>query len=337
MGALLPALSLAMVHIAGDNVGVVPDSATIYGPDIYVIIIISYFILGTIFTALSAWIGTCGGCELGVLVRRKYGRGGKKILAAATLAVSIPASAVTGGYFAGWVIYNITGISHPIAMLICLLVFTILATGYCEGALLVANYGALVLVPVVLLIFFLEGCPVGSPVLSAHHIDWMLVFALFGYNAGGMRPLMVTEAAAYLTQRGRNAVWQAVVAKLVEGVLTLVMAKLILTAGIQGPLAISGLVERWVGVKGGVVFGGILLCMFTNTMVPAMMANARQIASLTGLKLLPALTVAGFSVYLMTFIDYQGILHIISVTGILMGGLLLYIACHVHKRSDIGG
>ena len=68
-------------------------------------------------------------------------------------------------------------------------------------------------------------------------------------------------------------------------------------------------------------------------MVPAMMVNARQTASLTGLKLWPSLLVAGLLVYLTTRLDYQSILTIMSGAGLLMVGLIVYIAASLQKSD----
>jgi len=333
MGTLLPAISLALVHIAGDNAGVVPDAAALAGADIYIVTIMAYMVLGAIITGMCAWIGACSGFELGVLVRRKYGCFGKKLLAIAILVISLPASALTGGYFCGWLVHGLTGLPHPLAVFLCLVVFTLLAGGYWEELLSAAGYGSLLLVPIVLLLIVGEGWSAAPLALPAGKVDWLLILALFSYNSGGMRPILVTEAASYLAKRGRRAVLLAIAAKLVEGMITLVMAQVVISAGTQGPMALSAAAEKMLGTVGGIIFDCSLLCVFLNTMVPAMMVNARQTASLTGLKFWPSLFIAGSVVYLTTWIDYHTILAIMSGTGLMMVGLIFYTVINVYKEG----
>lgn len=331
MGTLLPAISLAIVHIAGDNAGVVPDAAALSGTDIYIVIIVAYMVLGLGITGLCAWIGAGSGCELGVLVRRKYGCPGQKLLAVAILVVSVPASALTGGYFCGWLVHGLTGLPPSLAVVLCLAVFSLLAAGNWDEIFTMSGYGSLLMVPIVLLLFLDGGWTVTVPIQPAGNIDWLLILALASYNSGGMRPILVTEAASYLVKRGRSAVLLAVAAKLLEGTVTLVMAQVVIAANAHGPLALSDAAEKLLGTVGGIVFDCSLLCVFINTMVPAMMVNARQTASLTGLKLWPSLLVAGLLVYLTTRLEYQSVLTIMSGAGLLMVGLIVYTAASLHK------
>lgn len=335
MGTILPALSLALVHIAGDNAGVVPDAAALAGANIYMVIIIAYMVFGSFIAGLCAWIGARSGLELGVLVRRRFGCRGKNLLAVAVLVISIPASALTGGYFCGWLIHGLTGVPHYLAVLICLTVFSLLASGRYDELLAASGYCSLLFVPMVLLLLLGGGMTTTVPVVGAGKIDWLLVMALVGYNSGGMRPILVTEAAAYLARKGRHAVWLAVTAKMVEGVITLMMAQVVITAGTRGTLALSAAAENLLGSLGGILFDCSLFCVFLNTMVPAMMVNARQTASLTGLGFWPSLTAAGIVVYLFTWLDYNSILYTMSGAGFLMIGMILYTAVSLFKQNSI--
>ncbi|MDR3592944.1 MAG: hypothetical protein P4N41_25065 [Negativicutes bacterium] len=333
MGTLLPAISLAIVHIAGDNAGVVPDAAALCGADIYIVTVIAYMVIGVLISALCAWVGACSGFELGVLVRRQYGCPGKKLLAVAILVVSIPASALTGGYFCGWLVHGLTGLPQPLAALLCLAVFTLLAAGNWDELLAVSGYGSLLMVPMVLVLFLAGDTTAALPERPAGNIDWLLVLALASYNSGGMRPLLVTEAAAYLMKRGRRAVLLAIAAKALEGIITVIMAQVVISAGAHGPLALSAAAEKLLGPAGGILFDCSLLCVFLNTMVPAMMVNARQTASLTGLKFWPSLLAAGAAVCLIAQLDYKGVLTIMSGAGVLMVGVVAYTACQLHKQK----
>ncbi|MDR3562731.1 MAG: hypothetical protein P4N59_15025 [Negativicutes bacterium] len=332
MGSFLPAISLAIVHIAGDNAGVVPDAAAASGADVYLVTVLAYMVLGTIITAVCAWIGACSGFELGVLTRRIFGCSGKKMLAVAILVISIPASALTGGYFSGWLVHNLTGLPYAVAAFGCLALFSLLAAGYFDDVLTLASYGSLLFVPIVILLFLGGGRPPAIPSFANTSIDWALVLALLAYNAGGMRPILVTEAAACLAKRGRPAVVVSIAAKMVEGLVTLAMAGLVIAAGTEGPLAISVAATNYLGPVGGLLFDCSLLCVFLTAMAPAMMVNARQTASLTGLGFWPSLITAALAVYLVNCIEYFTLLSIMGGTGFLMMGFIVYTAYVLYKQ-----
>jgi hypothetical protein len=333
MRILLPAISLALVHIAGDNVGVVADSAVTAGPGIFLEIFLAYMVLGAGLTGLSAWIGARSGLEMGVLIRRKLGCCGKKLLAMVILAVSIPASALTGGYFAGWLINILTGTPHALAALICIGLFSLVAAGYWEEILLASNYIALIFVPCIIALIFLQDFP-AAPLMfqkSIGSIDWLLLLALLGYNTGGMRPIIAGEAAVYLRKKGFNPVLMVMAAKGVEGLITAAIAYVVIAAGATGPLALSKAATAVLGPVGGFIFDIVLLCLFINTMAPAMVANARQTAILTGCGFGVSFVVAGILVYVTTFLSYSTILNIMSITGVVTAVFVIFTAYSLHK------
>jgi ABC-type antimicrobial peptide transport system permease subunit len=112
------------------------------------------------------------------------------------------------------------------------------------------------------------------------------------------------------------------------------MAWLVMSAGSHGPLALAAAATKLLGSAGGIVFGVILLCVFVNTMTPAMAVNARQVACLTGLGFGPALAVAAGLVYTAAVsLEFQTMLSILSVTGVIAAAFVIYTACRLHKSS----
>ncbi len=330
MWMLLPALSLAVVQIAGDNAGVVPDAAARAGTGIYLVVVLAYLVLGSGLTGLAAWIGVRTGTELAIVVGRLFGTGGKKVFAVITLGVSVPASALTGGYFAGWLVHSQTGLPHMAAAALCLAFFTLLAAGFWQELLVAANYCSLLLMPAIVCLLAVSAghAPPPSP---SPPVDWPLVLALFGYNAGGMRPALAAETAACLAKRGGRAVALTVAAKLVEGALTLAMAYIVIAAGTAGPLALAAAAENGFWPFGGGVFAAILFCTFATTMVPAMVVNGRHLACCTGLSSRPAAVLAGIAVYLTTFLAYDTALMIMAATAVATTAFIAYTAFVVHK------
>lgn len=332
MWMVLPAISLALVHIAGDNAGVVPDAAATGAGNIYLVIVLSYMVFGSLMTGVSAWIGARSGYELGVLVRRMFGCNGKRIFATAVLGVSIPASALTGGFFAGWLLAILTGIPQPLAMLLCLALFSFLASGRGGELLAVSNYTSLLLLPLLLVMLFFTDVSGPVTLVGSGDIDWQMVLALIGYNAGGMRPALAAEAATCVSKKGgAKAVYLAVAAKFVEGILTLAMATIVLHSEAKAPLALAGAAYSLLGPIGGMLFGLILFTTFVNTMAPAMMVNARQTAVITGLGFWPSLGLATLAVFLVDQFEYQTILKIMAVGGLGMAGFIAYTAAYLHK------
>lgn len=334
MWMLLPALSLAIVHIAGDNAGVVPEAASKAGAGIFVTIILSYFVFGAGLTGLAAWIGVRTGAELAVVVRRLFGARVKRLFAAITLGISIPASALTAGYFAALLVSDLTGLPQVAAAPLCLALFALMAAGYLSELLIIANYCSLLLVPAIVIMFITSGggVPLPQP-LPATEIDWPLVMALFGYNAGGMRPALAAETAACLARRGGRAVWLTVAAKLVEGALTVAMAYIVLSAGTAGPMALTAAAAIIFGPAGGVVFAGVLFCTFATTMVPAMVVNGRHVACCTGIASCTAVAVAAVAVYLATFLSYGAALQVMAWTAGATTAFIGYTAYKVHKNG----
>ena len=201
-----PAISLAMAHIAGGNLAVVPDMAGILGIDIYVTTILAYLIFGSILTGILSWIGIRSGQELIIAIHRMFGCSGKKAMALLILSISIPASALTGGYFAGWIVHVVTGIPHMIAASLCLILFSLLAAGYGQEILMLSHYIGLLLLPMVTFLFLFDGFGNNQYILNIGNVDWVLVCALLGYNAGGLHSVLVVETAAYLVKQGYKAI-----------------------------------------------------------------------------------------------------------------------------------
>ncbi|WP_425061200.1 hypothetical protein SCACP_19830 [Sporomusa carbonis] len=337
MGVIVSALSLAIVHIAGDNVAVVPAMAALIGDGIYATIFFAYMIFGAIVAGLSAWIGAKTGRELTSVAKRLFGVRGKYGLALAVLAVSLPASALTGGYFAGQLLHNLTGMPYIFAMTVCITVCSCLATGCGRELLQLSNYLALLLIPavgiiLVALVNTVQTVPLNNP-NSLNDISWPLVLALIGYNAGGMRSALVVEAGTYLTTKDSTGVFLAILAKFFEGLFTLLLAHLVLLGGTTGQMPLPDVAEKIFGTWGSLGFNSILLCIFINTMVPAMLLNAKQISVLTRLPFLSALAIAGVLVWSGSFISLDVMLKIMSGTGLFMVVYIVCIAYFLHKQG----
>lgn len=333
MWMLLPALCIAVAHIAGDNIAVVPDMAVLTGPDIYLTTIVAYMLFGLIIAGLSAWIGVKSGHELLVVVKRLFGCNGKKILALTILAVCVPASALTGGYYCGLALYKISGLPVVLGAPLCLLIFSVLAAGYGQEFLKISNYISLLLVPIILVMIFVSNLNIAANISTAGKVDWLLVCALIGYNVGGMRPVLVVETASYLAQKGHKAIFLVVLAKFFEGLFTLLVAYLVLSSQTQGPLALSNVFANIFGGKAVYMFDIILFCTFMNSMAPAMMVNAKQVSILTGFSFWPALLTSMLLVYFGTFIDFATIIKIMSFTGLSMAVFITYTAYFLHKNG----
>ncbi|MBP2649355.1 MAG: hypothetical protein H6Q74_180 [Firmicutes bacterium] len=334
MRKLLPTVALAMIHIAGDNLGVVPAFAVMLGVNIYWIIIVAYIILGTVVAGVAAWIGSYSGLELGTVVSRLFGCRGKQLLAVAILSVSIPASAITGGYFAGQLVVMLTGIPYCWAVIICLIAFLLLAAGWWRDFWIVINYVSFLLIPLVVVLAITAGDYNPPQVEYTGLTDWLLVLALFSYNAGGMRPAVVIEAAGHLAGKGYKSVAFAVAAKIIEGLFTLFIAYVVFKAPVYGSLILPDMADLYLGYGGAVVFKLVLLSTFIMTMAPAMMANAKQVVILTGVEFKLAMLISGLVVYAISLIDYQIVLTVMSGTGLIMVIYLGYIVCFLHKSGQ---
>jgi len=328
---LLPIFCLAIVHISGNNVAVIPDIAGTLGNDSYVSTIFAYIILGIIIATITAWIGVSTGQDLVVVARSIYGTRGKKVLALTLLSISIPASALTGGYYAGEILHILIGIPHYVAALVCLVLFSLLAVGYSHELLKISNYIGLLLIPIVIFCFFLQDLQLNSVVLTWDQVNWLLVLGLTGYSVGGMWSALVVETAAYLSQQGRKAIVLVILAKVVEGIFTLCIVYLVLSTGAHGPLALAVVVSKAGGDTMRYIFSIVLFCTFANTMAPAMLVNARQVSSLTGISFWPALLLATSIVYMVSFLSFSLILLLMGYTAFLMILFIIYTAYFLHK------
>ncbi|MDF2571583.1 MAG: hypothetical protein K0R55_3187 [Sporomusa sp.] len=337
MGVILPALSLAIVHIAGDNAAVVPAMASLIGNGIYVTVFLAYMIFGSVVAGMSAWIGVKSGRELTAVVKRLFGMRGKRILALAVLAVSLPASALTGGYFAGQLMESLTGMPYMFAAAICIVGCSILAAGYGRELLQLSNYLALLFIPAtgVMLAMLLDTIQITpfTNLVAIDHISWPLVFALIGYNACGMRSALVVEAGSYFVAKEYTGVYLAILAKIFEGCFTLFLAHLALVGGASGLMALPVIANKVFGPWFAVGFNGILLCIFINTMVPAMLVNAKQLSVLTRFNFGPALTLSGLLIWSGSFIALDLILMLMSGTGLIMIVFIGYTAYSLHKQD----
>jgi len=331
MWMLFPVFCLAIVHISGNNVAVIPDMAGLLTKDIYISTIYVYIILGIVIAAITAWIGVSTGQDLVVVARSIYGTRGKKVLALTLLSISIPASALTGGYYAGESMHILTGIPHSVASLACLVLFSLFAVGYSHELFKLSNYIGLLLIPILIVFFFLHDFQLNSVAIKWDQVNWLLVLGLIGYNVGGMWSALVVETAAYLSQRGSKAIVLVILAKLVEGIFTLCIVYLVLSAGAHGPLALAVVASQVGGDTMRYIFNIVLLCTFANTMAPAMLVNARQLSSLTGLSFWPALLLATSIVYGVSFLSFSLILSIMGYTASLMIIFIIYTAYFLHK------
>lgn len=337
MGVILPALSLAIVHIAGDNVAVVPAMASLLGNGIYATVFLAYMIFGSIVAGMSAWIGVKSGRELTAVVKRLFGVRGKRLLALCVLAVSLPASALTGGYFAGQLLQELTGIPFMFCVPLCVLVCSLLAAGYGREILQLSNYLALLFIPAtgVMLIMLKDTLPLISmkSLISLENISWPLVLALIGYNAGGMRSALVVEAGSYFSTKKYTGVYLAILAKFFEGFFTLILAHLALTSGVSDLLPLPAVADKTLGTWLALGFDGILFCILINTMVPAMLVNTKQLSILTKFNFWPALGLSALLVWVGSFAKLEIILTFMSATGVIMTLFIGCIAYFLHKQE----
>lgn len=336
MWMLFPALSVAILHIAGDNLIVVPDIAVTIGSNILITIFLAYIVGGGIVSGISAWIGVKTGQELSIVIGKIFGCRGKKILAIAILMISIPASSLTGGHFCGWILQGFWGFPQYLTAFLALFLFACFAAGWGEEILHCSNYCAILFIPMTMLMFGLMSPTAAPTIAEIRHqdINWPLVFALISYNSGGMRPPLIVETATYLSKRKMQGVFLAILAKTTEGLFTLMLAYLILEAEVQGPLALSQAAAKVFGNSGGLIYNALLFCTLTNTMVPAMKVNGRQILTLTGLPFPYSLAIAVTFVYLVNFCDVTVLLQFMASTGIIMFILIALTAYYIYKSGN---
>lgn len=326
MWFFLAAGSLVLTSIAGDNVALVPFLTAKLEREIYGTIFLAYCVLGAVTAAISAWIGVKTGRELPFVAYKLFGCRGKRFLAVLILVVSLPASSLTGGLFAGLALQSITGLPFSIAAAVCLVVATLLACGWVPEVLKISNSVTMLLVPVMGALLFLASVEPVQPLSAAMGLDrpginLPVMLALWGYNAGGMRPALMVEAAAYMRKKGERAVWLAVAAKIMEGLVTMGIAFVALRYAAGAPLALADVAGLWWGDVGRKVMTVMLLCLFLNTMAPAMMVNARQIMTLTAMSYTAAMVAAVFLVMAGTFLGVERLLYLLSWTGM---GIALY-------------
>ncbi len=166
------------------------------------------------------------------------------------------------------------------------------------------------------------------------NIDWMLTFALLAYNVGGMRTVLMVEAGAFLHKKGTQVIHLTVIAKILEGVFTLLMIQSVVNGGAKAPMAMAGVFQQTFGNVGMYLFHIAVLCTFTNTMAPAMMVNARQLASYTGLSFWPSLIIAGCLIFIISFLDVTYILRFMSIVGATLMYLVFFLALRLHKVGN---
>jgi len=199
-----------------------------------------------------------------------------------------------------------------------------MAAGYGFEFLKLSNYLALFLLPVVGILFFQQDSTNLQHFFDMGAINWPLAFALIGYNSGGMRSILVVEAAALLSKKGDKAVFLAVMSKVVEGLFTVGVAHLVLFAGAAGPLALSQVVHKFLGTIGFHIFNLILLC--------TLIVNARQISIITDLPIWPSLGISMLAVYLVSLVNFNTLLMMMSWAGLITIGFLVYTAWFLHKQ-----
>lgn len=330
-------LSLAVTNVAGDNIAVVPVMAAVLPDDIYWVILVAYFVVGAFLAGISAWIGSVARDELPQTVEWSGGKPAKNLLTWAILGVCIPASALTGGFFAGSLLADITGISWEYGALLVLLVYSSFVLNKNKKCIMWINTISLITIPV-LIMGCLQHNQLGTGLQENFNVQinqWTLVCALVGYNAGGLRPVLLAEAGTYFSCPWAAA-GIAVAAKWVEGIITLILAYSVVESGAAGLLPVGQILETHWGLAGRILFVLSFLGIFFSCMVPAMAVNAHQIKGLTGMHCVYALIWALVIVLGITFLGLEILLGILAVTGIAatltMLSLLLLFRYHLIAR-----
>ena len=326
--------SLVITGIAGGNVALVPFLTARLDGEIYGTIFFFFFLLGTVTAAISAWIGVRTGVELPVMAHKVFGRTGKMVLAVLTLAVSLPASSLTGGLFAGWALQNITGWPFSVSVAVCLTTAALLACGWGREMLKLSNRVAVLMVPAAAALLLAKG-PLALPPPAAWgwKINLPVVMALWGYSAGGMRPALMAEAASYMRKKGECVVWLAVAAKLLEGLITMGIAYVALRDATGVPLALVEAAGLWWGEVGRKGMTIVLLCVFLNIMAPAMMVNARQMMNLTAVPYSAAMVLSLLCVIGGATLGLESLINILMWTGLGMIAYTVTAAWLAHKCS----
>lgn len=321
---ILMVLSLAVTNIAGDNIALVPVMAAVLREDIYWVIFIAYFVIGACLAGISAWIGAAAKGELPQTAELSGGKPAKDMVAWAILGVCLPASALTGGFFAGALLAGIIGISWAYGSLLMLVLCSCFVI--CKNKKYVMWINAFSLLTIPLLLWGCLQCQQISarmPENLAVQVNhWILVWALVGYNAGGLRPVLLAEAGTYLSGPW-PAMGLAVGAKWLEGIITLLLAYAVVESGAAGILPVGQIWAAHWGPVGQIFFTLSFLSIFFSCMVPAMAVNAYQIKGLTGMQCVPALIGAVVIVWGITFLGLGILLAVLAVTGVVAAWTML--------------
>jgi hypothetical protein len=335
MWIILSAVYLSILNIAGDNIGLVPDMAGELKSQMYTVTLFAYLFIGPVIGALTAWIGVKGGQDIVQLTGRLYGPAGKVILAYVILGVCIPASALTGGYYAGHLLHNITGLPVAISMLLSVALFCFVSAGKGMELLNLSNYLALLFIPLILIIACMNGIEFPTANLSVKGLNWLLVFALVGYNVQGMSAVLIIETGACLAGQGYKGIGFIALAKTLEAALTLLMVALVLRFQAAGPVALAAVMHKAGGEAVAVVFNIVAFSTLFSNMVPAMRVNVQQISLISGLPFWSSNMAAGTLVAGMSFMPLQPTVTVMGYTSLLMLGYIFYTAYFLHKNSRL--
>ncbi|MBU2700896.1 hypothetical protein Ga0466249_002007 [Sporomusaceae bacterium BoRhaA] len=335
MWMLLPALLLASMNIAGNNLALVPDMIILYGAPVFTTLVVAYLLISSMITALSAWMGMTAKEELFVIIKQLFAFAGKRWLALAMLAISLPASALTGCVFSGSIVYTVFGIPSEWAMLFSLLFFWLSSLSLHNWILAIAKYLTVCSIP----LFFIVGMMQLSQTfwqqtLLWGPVNWTLVFAFVGYNTGGIRPALMVEASACLSKKGYQVIGAAVLSKLIEGCFTFLMALVVYSADIMGPNSLLGLAEKISGPLGRTIFAFFLYGLFLNTMAPAMKVNIKEVGTLLGISNGWSTLITLFGIYSISQCSIYTILQGMSVSGLLMIVLNIYTAYRLYFKMS---
>lgn len=312
----LTVLSFAMTNIAGDNIVVVPLMTTALQKNMYGVILIAYFVIGACLAGISAWIGAIAKDELPRTVEWNGGKPAKDLLAWVILGVCLPASALTGGFFAGAILANTFGIAHGLGALCALLVYSSCVLRKNKKLVLWINAISLLTIPLIIAACFPFSQLTGSQTHLPVPVDqWTVIWALVGYNACGLRPILLTEASVYFNSPWL-AVGIAVAAKWLEGAITLLFAYSVVESGAIGLLPISQILENHWGMVGRILFLTSFLAVIFSCMVPAMDVNAHQIKGLTGLRYSYALCLAFIITLSITSLGLEKMLGMLAIAGL---------------------
>jgi hypothetical protein len=328
LGLSFMTISLTIANIAGDNVAVVPVLAAELGYNIYKVVVIAYFGIGAILAGITAWIGAVTQDELPQTIEWVVGTHAKDLLGWSTLAVCLPASALTGGVFSGAILAEAFGIPYAQGALICLMVYTYMVLYRNKKLMVWINGFTLLLVAILVYVCMPSNLMTG---LSKHTLllgdsNWTVIWALVGYNSGGLRPVLLAETGTRLSCRW-TAVGIAVAAKWLEGMVTLIFAYAVIETGASGILPLGQIFAKQWGTPGHLLFIIGCLTIFFSCMVPAMVVNTHQIKGLTGMSCTYALLWAFILVVSIMFLGMENLLIILSVAGVgaaLLLGLLLW-------------